>query len=159
MIVIGVMAVDPNGVIGVNNRLPWHYLSELEHFRQVTDKQIVVMGRKTFETIPQGVLKDRTPIIFSHNKLSSCFNRNIECTVVSSIEEFLSIQSGSKIYMIGGAQIAYLFLRHNLISEFIITRIHKLYKGDVYFNLMLLNGWNETILTKTQDYTICRVIR
>lgn len=75
MMIIGVMAVDPSGVIGINNGLPWHYPSELEHFRQVTDKQVIVMGRKTFEAIPQNILKNRVPVVFSRNKLSSCFNR------------------------------------------------------------------------------------
>ncbi|NSM56644.1 dihydrofolate reductase [Wolbachia endosymbiont of Atemnus politus] len=158
MMIIGIMAVDPSGVIGVNNGLPWHYPSELEHFRQVTDKQVIVMGRKTFETIPQNILKDRTPIVFSRNKLSSCFNRDIKCTIVSSMQEFQSIQSSSKIFVIGG-QIAHLFLEHDLISEFIITEIHKSYKGDVYFNLALLDRWNKIILTKTEDYTICRLTR
>lgn len=156
MIVIGIMAVDSKGVIGINNGLPWHYPSELDHFRQVTDKQVIVMGRKTFEIIPQNILK---PIVFSRNKLSPCFNKGIRCTIVSSMQEFLSIQSSSKVFMIGGAQIAHLFLEYDLISEFIITEIHKPYKGDVYFNLTLLSGWNKTILTKTKDYTICRLTR
>ncbi|WP_265035095.1 MULTISPECIES: dihydrofolate reductase [unclassified Wolbachia] len=156
MIVIGIMAVDPKGVIGINNGLPWHYPSELDHFRQVTDKQVIVMGRKTFEIIPQNILK---PIVFSRNKLSPCFNKGIKCTIVSSMQEFLSIQSSSKVFMIGGAQIAHLFLEYNLISEFIMTEIYKTYKGDTYFNLTLLSGWNKTILTKTKDYTICRLTR
>lgn len=75
------------------------------------------------------------------------------------MQEFLSIQSSSKVFMIGGAQIAHLFLEYDLISEFIITEIHRLYKGDVYFNLTLLDEWNKTILTKTKDYTICRLTR
>ncbi|QOD38241.1 dihydrofolate reductase [Candidatus Wolbachia massiliensis] len=159
MMIIGIMAVDPNGVIGIDNGLPWHYPSELEHFHQVTDKQVIVMGRKTFETMPQNILKDRIPVVFSRNKLSSCFNRDIKCTIVSSMQEFLSVQSSSQIFVIGGAQIAHLFLEHNLISEFIITEIHKPYKGDVYFNLALLDGWNKTIFRKTKDYTICRLTR
>ncbi|MGL9758752.1 MAG: dihydrofolate reductase [Wolbachia sp.] len=154
MKIIGIMAVDPKGVIGINNRLPWHYPSELDHFRHVTDKQVIVMGRKTFETIPQNILK---PIVFSRNKLSPCFNKGIECTIVSSMQEFLSIQSSSKVFMIGGAQIAHLFLEYDLISEFIITEIHRPYEGDVYFNLTLLDRWNKTILTKTKDYTICKL--
>ncbi|WP_374698774.1 dihydrofolate reductase [Wolbachia endosymbiont (group B) of Limnophora tigrina] len=156
MKIIGIMAVDPKGVIGINNRLPWHYPSELDHFRQVTDKQVMVMGRKTFEIIPQNILK---PIVFSRNKLSPCFNKGIECTIVSSMQEFLSIQGSSKVFMIGGAQIAHLFLKYDLISEFIITEIHRPYEGDVYFNLTLLDRWNKTILTKTKDYTICKLTR
>lgn len=159
MKIIGIMAVDPKGVIGINNGLPWHYPSELDHFRQVTDKQVIVMGRKTFEIVPQNILKDRIPVVFSRNKLSSCFNRGIKCTIISSMQEFLSIQSSSKVFMIGGAQIAHLFLEYDLISEFIITEIHRLYKGDVYFNLTLLDGWYKTALAQTKDYTICRLAR
>ncbi len=159
MIVIGIMAVDPKGVIGINNGLPWHYPSELDHFRQGTEKQVIVMGRKTFETMPQDILGNRIPVVFSRDKLNSCFNRGVKCTIISSMQEFLSIQSNSKVFMIGGAQIAHLFLEYDLISEFIITEIHKPYKGDVYFNLTLLDGWHKTILTKTKDYTICKLTR
>lgn len=159
MRVIGIMAVDPKGVIGINNGLPWHYPSELDHFRQVTDKQVIVMGRKTFEIMPQNILKDRIPVVFSRNKLNSCFNRGVNCTIISSMQEFLSIQSSSKVFMIGGAQIAHLFLEYDLISEFIITEIHRLYKGDVYFNLTLLDGWYKTALAQTKDYTKCKLTR
>ncbi len=48
-------------------------------------------------------------------------------------------------------------MKYDLISEFIITEIHRLYKGDVYFNLTLLDGWYKTALAKTKDYTICRL--
>ncbi|MDM8335802.1 dihydrofolate reductase [Wolbachia pipientis] len=160
--IIGIMAVDPSGVVGVNNRLPWHYPGDLDHFRKITYGEIIVMGRRTFETIPQNILKDRISVVFSSNKLSSYFNRGIRCTIVSSMREFLSIQSSwnySQIFMIGGAQTAHLFLEYDLISEFIITEIHKPYKGDVYFNLILLDGWNKTILAKTKDYTICKLTR
>ncbi|MGL9718161.1 MAG: dihydrofolate reductase [Wolbachia sp.] len=156
MKIVGIMAVDPGGVVGINNRLPWHYPSEFKHFCQVTNKQIIVMGRKTFETMPQSILKNRIPIVFSRNKLNSCFN-GLKCTIVSSMQEFLSIQSSSQVFVIGGAEIVHLFLEHNLISEFIMTEIHKTYKGDTYFNLTFLDGWNKTILTKTKDYTICRL--
>lgn len=156
MKIIGIMAVDPNGVIGINDDLPWHYPSEFKHFCQVTDKQVIVMGRKTFETVPQSILKNRTPIVFSRNK---CFNRGPKCTIVSSMQEFMSIKSSAQAFVIGGAQIAHLFLEHNLISEFIMTEMHKTYKGDTYFDLTLLDGWNKTILTKTEDYTICNYIR
>ncbi len=50
--------------MGVNNELLWCYPSELKHFCQVTDKQVIVMGRKTFETVPQSLLKDRIPVVF-----------------------------------------------------------------------------------------------
>ncbi|OCA06657.1 dihydrofolate reductase family protein [Wolbachia endosymbiont of Trichogramma pretiosum] len=150
------MAVDPNGVIGINNDLPWRYPSEFKHFCQATDKQVIVMGSKTFETVPQSILKNRTPIVFSRNK---CFNIGPKCTIVSSMKEFLSIQSSSQVFVIGGAQIAHLFLEHNLISEFIMTEIHKPYKGDTYLNLAFFDRWSKTILVRTEDYTIFNCIR
>ncbi|MDG7056033.1 MAG: dihydrofolate reductase [Wolbachia endosymbiont of Meromenopon meropis] len=164
MIITGIMAIDPKGTIGINNKLPWHYPNDLKHFYQLTDKQVIIMGRKTFETMPKNMLKDRVSIVFSRNKLINSYynNKDVRCIVISSMREFLSIQSSlncSKSFMIGGAQIAHLFLKHNLISQFIITKIHKFYKGDVYFDLTLLNRWNETIIVKTKDYTIYRLRR
>lgn len=44
--IIGIMAIDPNGLIGIDNRLPWHYQDELDNFRQLIYGQVVVMGRK-----------------------------------------------------------------------------------------------------------------
>lgn len=155
--IIGIMASDPNGVIGKGKDLPWHFPDEFEHFQKTTFGHVVVMGRKTFETMPLSLLRNRTPVIFSH-QVKPSFHAEIECIFVTSLEDFLTRKSqwdNKKIFMIGGAEIAHLFLKNGLISEFILTRIDQPFEGDVHLNLKLLDGWPQTILKQTPNYTIC----
>jgi dihydrofolate reductase len=62
-----------------------------------------------------------------------------------------------KIFMIGGAEIAHLFLKHKLISSFILTRIHRLYSGDTYLDLNYFKGWRKTVLKSSPHYTILQL--
>lgn len=154
--IIGIMASTNSGVIGKGNALPWDYKEELEHFRKITDSQVMVMGRKTFESAPSSLFK-QTPIVFSKNK-SMC---NLKpCTVVESIDRFLEHIRHSqcnKVFMIGGSEIAELFLKNNLISEFILTKIHKNYEGDASLDLSIFNKWQQILLTQTKNYTIYKL--
>ena len=148
--IIGIMATTNEGVVGKDNGLPWNYKDELEHFRQTTNRQTMVMGRKTFETTPENLFK-RTPIVFSKTLTGT--------GIVSSIPEFLDYIKNieeSKIFMIGGAELAELFLKNNLISEFILTKIHKNYMGDVRMNLNYFNHWQSEIILSNNNYTIYR---
>ena len=56
--------------------------------------------------------------------------------------------------MIGGAEIAKLFLKNYLLNKFLLTRIHKEYDGDTYFPFSLIEKWDVTIITTNKDYTI-----
>ena len=152
--IIGIMAATPDGIVGKGSGLPWNYAKELEHFRKTTEGQVMVMGRKTFDSCPPALFKQK-PIVFSKTIHSSKL-----CTVVGSIEEFLhhlEIINCDKIFMIGGAAIAEFFLKNNLISEFIFTKVHKNYEGDSSMDLKLLDNWHQMLLTKTKDYTIYRL--
>jgi len=77
--------------------------------------------------------------------------------VVSSLREFFAIEGRfSTLYVIGGAQIYTLFLRENLIQEFILTRINGLYSGDTVFPLSLLKGWPNCRVEETPTFSIHR---
>jgi dihydrofolate reductase len=150
------MACDPRGLIGKDNVLPWHCPEEQAHFRHTIQGQVMVMGRKTFEATPKTILDDSHCIVFSkvpHENVS-------DCTFVSSIESFqnISVPSHQQIFMIGGAEIAHLFLRHNLIQEFILSKMHQTYEGNIFLNLALLDYWPASILQEAQDYTIHRLL-
>ncbi len=139
-------------MIGKGGEIPWHYPEELAHFREKTRGHVVVMGRKTFETVPMLFFQERTPVVFSRHALDIPV-----CTVVSSIEGFLAHQEewqDRKIFVVGGADIAHLFLKHNLLTDFILTKIHKSYEGTAYLKLEYLDAWEETILVTTGNYTI-----
>jgi len=155
---IGIMSATNEGVIAVGNVLPWNYPEELDHFRSTTDGHTIVMGRKTYEAMPPGVFSSRKAIIFSKNPKKLDAKPGI---FVKSLEEYFDVIHGlgeaEKIFMIGGAEIAHLFLKHKLISSFILTRIHSLYSGDAYLDLNYFKGWKETVLKSSPHYTILQL--
>lgn len=155
---IGIMAATNEGVIAVGNALPWNYPEELDHFRSTTDGHTIIMGRKTYEAMPPGVFSSRKAIIFSKNPNELDAKPGI---FVKSLEDYFDVIHGlgeaEKIFMIGGAEIAHLFLKHKLISSFILTRIHRLYEGDTYLDLKYFKGWKETVLKSHPNYTVLKL--
>lgn len=153
--IIGIMASTNEGVIGKGNALPWHYKDELNHFRKITNNQVMVVGRKTFESAPSTLFKKK-PIVFSKTMQSS-----ERYMVTRSITEFLRYLDSinlPEIFMIGGAEIAELFFKENLISEFFLTKIHKDYDGDITMDLKFFDNWQQILLTQTDNYTIYKLI-
>lgn len=155
--IFGIMAVTPEGIIGNESKLPWNYPEELEWVRNITKDSIIIVGRKTFELMPAVFFKRRMPIIFSRGNFvkKTSFYKVVRC-----LPEFLILLesfSEGKIFMIGGAQIAHLFLSAGLISEFFLTKIHKSYKGDTYLNLYFFEGWHKVFLCMTSDYSIYKL--
>jgi dihydrofolate reductase len=154
--IVGLMACDPRGVIGNKGALPWSYPEELKYFCQTTFQRTIIMGRKTFESIPSATLKDRFNIVFSR-KYKSPFWVSETVVFVPSLKDFLeltAIPNHKEMFLIGGAQIADLFFSAGLVSEMLLTRIHKPYEGDTIFPLGLLEGWGEEILKKEDGFTI-----
>lgn len=159
--IIGLIACDPRGIIGKKGVLPWSYPEELEHFRKTTFGQVMIMGHKTFQSIPQATLKGRFNIVFSrHPKKTSELDDNI--IFVSSLDDFLAlsnIPAGKEIFMIGGAEIAKLFLTADLLGEFLLTKIHDVYEGDTIFPLSLLQDWSYKAIRKEMNFTIYKYVR
>ena len=155
---IGIMAATNEGIIAKGNALPWNYPEELEHFRTTTDGHTIIMGRKTYEALPEGIFSSRKAIIFSKNPKLFSAKPGI---FVKSLKEYFDIIHGldkdEKIFMIGGGEIAHLFLKHQLISSFILTRIHRSYSGDTYLDLKHFKGWRETVLKSNSNYTILQL--
>lgn len=154
--IIGIMACDSRGVIGDDNRMVWDYPEETKHFRETTRKQIMIMGYNSFLSMPKEILHDRFSIVFSRQ-----YHENQQDIIfVKSLEEFLSLKNlpkGKKYYMIGGEQIARLFLQHELIDEFILTKIKRNYEGNKFFPLELLNNWSYSKIKENKDFSIFRV--
>ena len=133
-----VVAVSKNGVIGDDNKLIWHLPEDLKRFKKLTTGNVVVMGRKTHESIGR-VLPNRLNVIMSnnirwHNPLGD------GCVVCYSIEEVLEKFKYRDLYIIGGGQIYEKFLPYADYIE--MTLIDKEYKGDTLFP-MIGNDWVE----------------
>ena len=101
MILSLIAAVARNRAIGYQNRLLFHIKADLEHFKRLTMGHVVIMGRHTFESLPNGALPHRKNIVISKSVAS--FHG---CTRVSSFEEALDMcQTEEEVFIIGGEQV------------------------------------------------------
>ena len=130
-----------NGVIGLNNTMPWHLPEDLAHFKQLTSGNPVIMGRKTWDSLPERFrpLPGRTNIVVTRNT-----DWSAEGVVrASSLEEALRVgaEHGDTVWVMGGAQIYAQALPLADVVE--MTIIHQDYAGDAYAPALDAQ-WRET---------------
>ncbi len=135
-----IVAIDEKNGIGRNGNLLCHLPNDLKHFKNITSGHTVVMGRRTFQSLPKGALPDRTNIV-----VTSGDARNYPgCIVVRSLAEALQESPPEKeIFIIGGGQLyrTALPVAHKLY----LTRIHHTFTdADTFFPETDPNEW-ETI--------------
>lgn len=145
MRIILIVAVAQNGVIGWQNRIPWRLRSDLRLFRQLTMGYPLIMGRKTFDSLP-GVLPGRTHIVLSRQAGAMLNNPEVGKSVffVKSPEEARqkAISLAEKAFLIGGAELYECFLQQNWLDEAYVSRVEASPLGDTYFDLSWLSkGW------------------
>ena len=132
-----VVAVGKNNEMGLNNHLPWHLPDDAEFFKQLTQNHTIIMGRKTFESLPQ-ILPKRHHIILTRDKTYKVNNEKV--TIVHSLDELLSVTCGQEEYfVIGGSQIFDLMLPYT--QRIYLTKVDKSFDADVYFNAMNEENW------------------
>ncbi|MGN0168821.1 MAG: dihydrofolate reductase [Acetatifactor sp.] len=146
-----IVAVDEHWAIGYKNSLLVSIPNDQKHFREETTGKVVVLGRKTLQTLPQGQpLKNRTNIILSGNK-----NYHVkDAMVVHSVEELLEElkqYSSEEIYIIGGGSIYRQLLPY--CDTVHVTKIEHTYEADTYFpNLDEDPEWEITADSDEQTY-------
>jgi dihydrofolate reductase len=132
-----------NGVIGKDNNLPWHLPEDLAHFKQTTLGQPVVMGRKTWESLPPKFrpLPGRTNIVVTRQT-----NWQAEGAVVAhSIEEAVQhCSADAQLWVIGGAEVYAQAMP--LASRAVVTEIDADFEGDA-FAPTFDGSWQETART------------
>lgn len=146
-----IVAVDNNWAIGNKNELLIRIPNDHKHFREETTGKVVVLGRKTLETFPQGLpLKNRTNIILSKDKEY----RVKDAIVVHSVEElFKELQNykDEDVYIIGGESVYRQMLPYCNIAH--VTKIDHEYEADTYFpNLDKEDAWEITADSDEQTY-------
>lgn len=141
-----IVAVSENGVIGKDNKLPWHLPADLKFFKNTTMGHCIIMGRKTYDSIGKP-LPGRTSIIVTRNKDYKPANANFinpECWVVNSLEEAVNAakaMSESEAFIIGGAEIINESI--GLADKIYLTEIKKDFEGDVFLKSIDRSFWNE----------------
>ena len=103
-----IVAIDRNGAIGRNGNLLFHLSEDLRHFRRITTGHTVVMGRRTFESLPKGALPERRNIVVSRNPSFSAPGAEVYPSLDDALRA-AAIPAGNgtdnEIFIIGGGQI------------------------------------------------------
>ncbi|WP_311486762.1 dihydrofolate reductase [uncultured Anaerococcus sp.] len=124
-----ILAVDKNWAIGLDNKMLYDLKKDLKHFKETTTGGLVIMGRKTFDSMGRA-LPNRENIILTRDKDL----KRDGALVFNDISEILSYveKSPKEAFVIGGAEICELFLDN--IDEAIITKIDKESPADTYLH-------------------------
>lgn len=146
-----IVAVDENWAIGKNNDLLVSIPADMKMFRQETSGKVVVMGRKTLESFPNGLpLKNRTNIVLTGNKDFRVKDAVIVHTIDELLEEIKKYPA-DQVYCIGGDSIYHQLLPYCDTAH--VTRIHFGYEADRYFpNLDEDPDWEITARSEEQTY-------
>lgn len=146
-----IVAKSSNNVIGNNNELLWKIPNDLKYFKKVTTNSVVIMGRKTFESIGK-ILPNRLNIIISKQskELKEIYKGCKNCLFFDNFNDmflFINDQDFYKnIFVIGGGEIYKYFIENNLINKYYITEIKQEFEGDTYFpDVDLSNYKKETV--------------
>lgn len=132
-----IVAVAENNAIGKAGDLLCHISSDLKHFKAVTSGHTVIMGRKTFDSLPKGALPNRRNIVITRN--SAFTAENVE--VAHSLEEALNM-AGGNAFIIGGEQIYRQALP--FADKLFLTKIHAEFPdADTFFPKINTNEWAE----------------
>ena len=127
MSLIVIAAVAANRCIGKNNALIWHLSDDLARFKKTTMGRPIIMGRKTFESLPK-LLPGRTHYVLTGN---SGYRAPEGVILFSSPEELLAALPEGDAFIIGGAAVYRLLLPY--ADKMMLTEIEKDYEGDAFF--------------------------
>lgn len=136
MIISLIVAAAENGVIGKDNKLPWNLPDDLKRFRELTKNHVIIMGRKTYESIGRP-LPDRRNIV-----LSTTMKAAPGIEVVADIDSFLQrldkeLPESQEVFIIGGSDLFTQWLSDAytpiVADRVYLTRVHAEIEGDAVF--------------------------
>ena len=135
-----IAAVARNGVIGKDNQLLWHLPEDMRHFRETTRGKPVIMGRKTWESLPDAFrpLPGRNNIVASRNPAY----QPARATLASTLNDAILKAGGAKeVFVIGGAELYRLALP--IADRLYLTEIDQDFEGDASFPDIEKSNWEE----------------
>ena len=132
-----IVAIGNNNEIGYKNNLLWRISDDLKRFKNLTTGNNIVMGRKTFESLPKGALPNRKNIVITRNielKYDNCEMANsLEQAIKSSdLDKDIFIIGGEQIYKDAFKQCDYLYL----------TKVYENFEADAFFPIVDFSEWD-----------------
>lgn len=149
--IAAIVAVDSNFGIGFNGELLERIPDDLKHFKQLTDDSTVIMGRKTWDSLPKKPLPNRFNIIVTSQEHEDN-DIDVKHSSMEEVKAFLELDLGIPVFIIGGGIIYRELLPY--CQEVYLTRILKDHDNvDTYFpNLDEMEEWERDECSETYDY-------
>lgn len=143
-----IAAVAHNRVIGCQGSIPWFIPEDLNHFRDKTMGNTVIMGRKTWESLPCSVrpLPGRQNIVVSSDQTYEA----VGAITAGSLTLAIQLASVGEVFIIGGATLYWQALP--MATKMILTQIDDDYQGDTYFPTFDNEGWLVTECIRRNGY-------
>ncbi|MCE5331682.1 MAG: dihydrofolate reductase [Bacteroidales bacterium] len=134
-----IAAVADNYAIGKSNKLPWHLPADLKHFKELTTGHAILMGKRTYESLPNGPLPNRKNIVLTSVLSEGVNKRYFEA---DSLEDAFDLcEHECQVFIIGGASV----YRQSLdkADSMYITWVHAEFPADVFFPKINFSKWIE----------------
>nr|AIA19293.1 Dihydrofolate reductase [uncultured bacterium] len=147
--IVFVVARAENGVIGRDGALPWRLPEDMKRFKALTMSAPMIMGRKTFESLPK-LLPGRRHIVLTRSD-----SQAEGAEVAHTVEEALALVNGPRVSVIGGAEIYRLFLP--VADRIELTEVHGRPEGDTV--MPPFTGWRESAREDHEGYSFVTLVR
>ena len=133
-----IVSVSENWVIGKDNKLLWKLSDDLRRFKDLTIGKSVIMGQKTFESLPKGALPNRTNIVLTLDHNFSAPNTIPVFNIGMALEKVKEIKA-EEVFIIGGGMVYKQFLDY---ADYVyLTMVHTIIDGDTTFPELIPQQW------------------
>jgi len=152
-------------VIGKDNDIPWYLPEDFKHFKTTTLNCPIIMGRKTWQSLPKTFLPKRKNMVITSQYIDMAKKTNdgisIECgpffmpDLESSIDWCKTHGDSDSVWIIGGSQVYSYAIEKGLIEEVLATEVKKEYDGNRFFP-KLEGNWESEVESENEDYQVVR---
>ena len=147
-----IVAMDREHGIGKNNDLMWHLPRDMRFFKSTTEKHVVIMGRKNYDSIPEKYrpLSNRQNVIITRNKAFKAIN----CLVFHTVDEALNhfVNDEREVFIIGGGEIYKIAMNLEGLNKMYITNVDGVFNADTFFPSFDNTMWEkEKIMSQEFD--------
>lgn len=149
-----IVAKASNNVIGGDNKLLWHISEDLKRFKEITSGHTIIMGRKTFESLPK-VLPNRHHIVITRDKNFKVDSEDV--TIINDISDVISRfkDTEEEAFIIGGGEIYKTLIPYT--KKLYLTRVYKDFEGDTSFPVINYDEWkivNKSEIKVNEKYNL-----
>ena len=153
MKIVIIAAMDKNQTIGFRGDIPWYIPEEIEHFESSIKDEVIICGRKTFETIPVNLRNRNTIVLTRGSFLNGCTVASDMLDAIRKAKILLKAQNKPmRVFVIGGEET----YQHaaGMADELILSYVDGYYKGDTFFPQVYYQKWKAVDVKKFNEFKV-----